>query len=188
MQDDAQGPEAAGQSASPPQRAVMRLRDQHSAALIEVVDGEVPVVRVKTECIERVCRFLKEDPDCRFDHLSNLCGVDMITLRGASPRFDVVYHLYSLSSGARITLKTASDDGSEVPTVSTVWRTANWHEREAYDMFGIRFAGHPDLRRILMEEGFDAFPLRKDFPLEGRAKDHGNWRKPEDDAARGGAG
>ena len=186
MDDDAQVRENAGQSAPPLSRVAARLREEQPSALIEVVDGEVPAVRVRPECIERVCRFLKDDPDCRFDHLSNLCGVDMIALSRPSPRFDVVYHLYALSSGGRITLKAAVDDGAEIPTVSTVWRTANWHEREAYDMFGIRFAGHPDLRRILMDEGFDAFPLRKDFPLEGRAKDHGNWRKPEDETAGGG--
>ena len=68
-----------------------------------------------------------------------------------------------------------------MPPASGVWRTANWHEREAFDMYGIRFGGHPDLRRILMDETFDAHPLRKDFPLEGREIDHGYWREPEDD-------
>ncbi len=141
-------------------------------------------MRVKAERIADVCRFLKEDAETRMTHLSNLCGVDMIRTDRPTPRFDVVYNLYSIETAERITLKVAVDEDAEAPTVSTVWRTAGWHEREAFDMFGIRFLGHPDLRRILMPYEFDAFPLRKDFPLEGREQDHGYWRRPEDDDRR----
>jgi NADH-quinone oxidoreductase subunit C len=81
------------------------------------------------------------------------------------PRFDVVYNLYSVSKSHRIRLKVRVDDGESVPSVTSVWSTANWHEREVFDMFGIRFDGHPDLRRILMPEDWEGHPLRKDFPL-----------------------
>ncbi len=163
-------------------RCLDRLRE----ALPDAIEGVtfhhgVPLVRVKPERIVPVCRFLKDDPGCRMTHLSNLCGVDLSVSDRPDPRFDVVYHLFGLDLGERITLKAAVAEGAEIATVSGVWRTANWHEREAYDMLGIRFAGHPDLRRILMPEDFDAYPLRKDFPLEGRVKDHGCWRKPEDE-------
>lgn len=176
--DDVQVPEPV------PPRSLVRLREVRGDDLQDVEEGEVPIVRVKPERIEDVCRFLKEDPDCRMELLSDLSGVDMIALDRPEPRFDVVYHLFSLASGERMTLKAAVGENEEIPTVSTVWRTANWHEREAFDMFGIRFAGHPDLRRILMPDEFDAHPLRKDFPLEGRAKDHGYWRRPEDERGR----
>ncbi|MDX1388171.1 MAG: NADH-quinone oxidoreductase subunit C [Acidobacteriota bacterium] len=136
---------------------------------------------MKTEKIVEVCRFLKEDAETRMKHLSDLCGVDMSRMDRRQPRFDVVYQLYSVETRERITLKVAVAEDAETPTVSKIWRTASWHEREAFDMFGIRFSGHPDLRRILMPYEFDAFPLRKDFPLEGREQDHGYWRRPEDD-------
>jgi len=158
-----------------------RLKAVHADALeaVSFYCG-VPIVRVARERIVEVCRFLKEDPGCGMLLLADLCGVDMVRLRPA-PRFDVVYHLTNTGTGGRIALKVAVEEGGEVPTVTGVWRGADWHEREAFDMFGIVFAGHPDPRRILMPEDFDAFPLRKDFPLEGREKDHGSWRRPEDD-------
>jgi len=164
-----------------PSRALDRLK----AALPDAIEEAsfycgVPIVRVPRERIVDVCRFLKGDPECGMLLLADLCGVDMVKLR-PSPRLDVVYHLTNPGTGERIWLKTAVEDGGEVPSVTGVWRGANWHEREAFDMVGVRFAGHPDPRRILMPEDFDAFPLRKDFPLEGREKDHGDWRRPEDE-------
>jgi NADH-quinone oxidoreductase subunit C len=91
---------------------------------------------------------------------------------GDEPRFEVVYELYSLAEKIHLRLKTkVSEDNLEVPTVSHLWETANWHEREIFDMMGIRFANHPDLRRILMWDGYPFFPLRKDFPLEGKPSD-----------------
>jgi NADH-quinone oxidoreductase subunit C len=164
-----------------PSRCLDRLNAAHPGAPEEVTyHCGVPIVRVPKERIVEVCRFLKDDPDCRMLLLADLCGLDMIRLR-PTPRFDVAYQLTNVETGERITLRVAVEDGGEVPTVTGVWRGANWHEREAFDMFGIRFAGHPDPRRILMPEEFDAHPLRKDFPLEGREKDHGCWRRPEDD-------
>ena len=88
-------------------------------------------------------------------------------LRAEEPRFDVVYHLFGISTGERMTLKAAVGENEEIPTVSTVWKTANWMEREVYDLFGIHFENHPGLERILTWEGFNGHPLRKDFPVEG---------------------
>lgn len=126
--------------------------------------GELTVV-IKKEDIVRVCKFLKEDEELHFDLLEDLCGVDMYT---PTDRFQVVYHLYSLKNKFRLRLKVPVDESDlKVQTVSGVWATANWHEREAYDMFGIEFVGHPDLRRLYMPDEFEHFPLRKDFPLMG---------------------
>ncbi len=139
-----------------------------------------PVVRLLPARLVEAMTFLRDDPACRFGLLSNLCGMDLCLTRTDGPRFDVVYHLYSVEHCHVMTVKTGVAEGGEAPSVTGVWLTANWHEREAYDMFGIGFTGHPDLRRILMPDEFDAFPLRKDFPLEGREKDHGYWRQPGD--------
>jgi len=101
-----------------------------------------------------------------FDMVMDIASVDHF---GDEPRFEVVYELYSMEPGIHLRLKTrVSEDDLSVPTISDLWPTANWLEREVYDMMGIRFAGHPDLRRILMWEGYPYFPLRKDFPLEGK--------------------
>ena len=105
-----------------------------------------------------------------FDYLVDISSVDNF---GDEPRFELVYELYSMQDGLHLRLKTSisEDDIEAAPTVSDLWPTADWHEREIYDMMGIRFAGHPDLRRILMWDGYPYFPLRKDFPLEGKASD-----------------
>jgi len=101
-----------------------------------------------------------------FDFLVDLSGVDNL---GEDPRYEVVYELYSYKHGCNLRVKAGVDEAErEAPSVADLWPTANWHEREAYDMFGITFTGHPDLRRILMWEGFPFFPLRKDFPLAGK--------------------
>lgn len=100
-----------------------------------------------------------------FDLLLDISSVDNM---GSDPRFEVVYELYSLTSKVHLRIKTnASEEDPEVPTVSHIWPTADWHEREVYDMMGIRFRDHPDLRRILMWEGYPFYPLRKEFPLGG---------------------
>ncbi|MFL6542405.1 MAG: NADH-quinone oxidoreductase subunit C [Chthoniobacterales bacterium] len=99
-----------------------------------------------------------------FDYLLDITSVDNF---GEDPRFEIIYELYSMSLGIHLRLKLAISEDVEVATLSDIWPTANWHEREIYDMMGIRFAGHPDLRRILMWEGYPYFPLRKEFPLEG---------------------
>jgi NADH-quinone oxidoreductase subunit C len=101
-----------------------------------------------------------------FDYLVDISSIDNY---GEDPRWTVVYHLRNLTKGAELRIKTdVGEEKSELPSVLGVWATSNWHEREVYDMMGIRFQGHPDLRRILMWEGYPYFPLRKDFPLAGK--------------------
>lgn len=144
---------------------VERLKAEKPGCVVEVRDalGEVTVI-VPREKIVEACRFFKETQG--FDMLADLCGVD----RGPEedPRFEVNYHLFSTKHHKRLRLKVLlSEDDPHVETVTTVWKTANWHERETYDMFGIIFDGHPDLRRILLPSDFDGHPLRKDYPLRG---------------------
>jgi NADH-quinone oxidoreductase subunit C len=100
----------------------------------------------------------------QFTYLIDICGADFPK---RTPRFDVVYHLHSFAANRRIRLKVATDEATPVPTVCGVWKAANWPEREVYDMYGVTFSGHPDMTRILLWEGFNGFPLRKDFPVEG---------------------
>jgi NADH-quinone oxidoreductase subunit C len=123
--------------------------------------GQVTVV-VGREQIARVARHLKDVED--FKYCVDVTAVDW---KDRKPRFDVVYHFYSFSKNDRIRVKCAAGEDEDVPSIATVFLAANWSERETYDMFGIRFAGHPDLRRILTWDGFHGYPLRKDFPLEG---------------------
>lgn len=126
--------------------------------------GEVSLTVADAERIADVCSFARKE--LGFDLLLDLSGVDNL---GDDPRWSVVYELYGVAHGCHLRLKTlVSEEKSELPTVSGVWRAADWHEREAYDMMGIRFRGHADLRRILMWEGYPYFPLRKDFPLAGK--------------------
>ena len=125
--------------------------------------GEISLKIADAEKILDVCSFAKKQ--LGFDFLVDITSVDNY---GEDPRWTVVYHLRSVTNNVELRLKTdVSEEKSELPSVLPVWRTANWHEREIYDMMGIRFTGHPDLRRILMWEGYPYFPLRKDFPLAG---------------------
>ena len=129
--------------------------------------GELTLEVSDPSQIAGVCQFAREA--LGFDYLIDLTTIDNYE---EAPRWTAVYHLYSYEHFCHLRLKTSvSEEVSELPSVSTVWRTANWHEREAYDMMGIRFAGHPDLRRILMWEGYPYFPLRKDFPLAGKSSE-----------------
>ncbi|HEY4414504.1 MAG TPA: NADH-quinone oxidoreductase subunit C [Verrucomicrobiae bacterium] len=129
--------------------------------------GDVGVKIADAEKIYDVCLFAKKH--LGFDYLIDISSVDNY---GEDPRWTVVYHLRSIVNGLEIRLNTdVSEEKSELPSVLGVWRTSNWHEREIYDMMGIRFSGHPDLRRILMWEGYEYYPLRKDFPLAGKPTD-----------------
>jgi len=118
-----------------------------------------------------VMRFLRNDERCKFEQLCDLTCVDYLNFPKARDRFGVTYSLLSISLGHRLWIKCfVNDPNPEVPSVTSIWRGANWLEREVYDMFGVKFTGHPDLRRILTWEGFEAHPLRKDYPLTGRGE------------------
>lgn len=126
--------------------------------------GEISLQLTDAQRIVEVCEFAKKE--LGFDLLLDVSSIDNY---GDDPRWTIVYHLYGIAHRCHLRLKTGvSEEKSELPTVTGVWRTADWHEREIYDMMGIRFHGHPDLRRILMWEGYPYFPLRKDFPLAGK--------------------
>ncbi len=125
--------------------------------------GELTVT-VKRESVEKVLSYLRDHKDYLFKELIDLCGVDY---PDRPERFEVVYHLLSLKFNRRIRIKVSTDEETSVPTVTSVYSAAHWFERETYDMYGIKFDGHPDLRRLLTDYGFEGHPLRKDFPLTG---------------------
>ncbi len=125
--------------------------------------GELTLV-VDAGRIVHVLTFLRDDRPCLFKCLMDVCGVDY---PGRTRRFDVVYHLLSLVHNLRIRVKVKTDEETPVPSVVKVFRAANWFEREVWDMYGVMFSDHPDLRRILTDYGFEGHPLRKDFPLTG---------------------
>jgi NADH-quinone oxidoreductase subunit C len=123
-----------------------------------------PYAIVKPEVIAEVCDFLKTHPDLAFDTLMCLSGVDFKGLKGEQERLEVVYHLFSMVNRHRFVLKIQLPrENPSAPTVEKVWAIANWHEREAYDMFGVLFVGHSDFRRILCPDDWEGFPLRKDY-------------------------
>lgn len=150
-----------------PSPIAARLQTENSEWVNETVDalGETTIV-VPREHIVAVCRYLKGTGDFDFDFLADVCGFD----RGPEeePRFEVNYHLFSTRLHHRLRLKVLlKEEDAHVSTVTDVWRTANWHERETYDLFGVIFDGHPDLRRILLPDDWQGHALRKDFPLRG---------------------
>ena len=167
-----QGNTSAGAVGTPsesvtPSPLVTALQRENSAWVLEVREalGEVTIV-VPREHVAAACSFLKTAPGLEFNFLSDLCGAD----RGPEeePRFEVNYHLFSTKHYHRLRLKVLLNDGdAHVQTVTSVWRTANWHERETYDLLGVVFDGHPDLRRILLPDDWEGHALRKDFPLRG---------------------
>jgi NADH-quinone oxidoreductase subunit C len=150
-----------------PSHLVAALKRDHPQWIAETIEalGEVTAV-VPREFIVEVCSHLKAAPDAGFDFLSDICGAD----RGPEeePRFEVNYHLFSTTRHHRLRLKVLlSEEDTRVSTVTGIWRTANWHERETFDLFGVNFEGHPDLRRILLPDDWQGYALRKDFPLRG---------------------
>lgn len=147
--------------------SVAALQREHPLSVSEVIEafGETTIV-VPREHLVAACTLLKTSPDTRFDFLSDICGAD----RGPEeePRFEVNYHLFSTTKHHRVRLKVVlNEEDTHVPTVTGIWKTANWHERETFDLFGVIFDGHPDLRRILLPEDWQGHALRKDFPLRG---------------------
>jgi NADH-quinone oxidoreductase subunit C len=144
-----------------------RLRAWDAAAIDEVREfrGETTVV-VPQEYLCRVAEYLRGEPGLEFDFLSDISAVDRFPME---PRFELNYHLLSLANRQCLNLLVRVHGGVHpaVDTATTVWPTANWHEREIFDLFGVRFEGHPDLRRILLPDDWDGYPLRKDYPVEG---------------------
>jgi NADH-quinone oxidoreductase subunit C len=151
---------------------LQRLADQFGAALVETHEhrGDTTAV-VERRALMDVLGACRDEPALGFDVLMDLTAVDYLTYPGREdgPRFEVVYHLYSIAHNHRLRVKVRVDeDDAVVPTAVGLWPIANWLEREVWDMFGIRFAGHPDPRRLLMYEQFVGHPLRKDYPINRR--------------------
>lgn len=131
--------------------------------------GEDLCLVVSPECLREVAFILRDDPVTKFSQLACITGVDRLP---AEPRFELVYHLRSLEHRSRLVIRTrVPGDNPMVPTLVGIWASADWFEREIYDLLGISFAGHPDLRRILLPEDWGGHPLRKDYPLEGEEED-----------------
>jgi len=125
---------------------------------------DMACVIVSPNDLVELCLFLRDDDAFKFNFMADIGGVDFYP---KLPRFQLVYHLYSIPFGWRLRIKCPLKDPPKAPTITDVWTTANWHEREAYDMYGIIFDGHPDLRRIYMWQEFEGWPMRRDFPLRG---------------------
>jgi NADH-quinone oxidoreductase subunit C len=149
-------------------KQIAAVREKFGSAVEEVrfpleYPTEVPILYIKKESIIAVLDFMRSTPALEYGFLADLTATDEET----DPRFEVVYQLLSHANMARIRVKVRVRDGEEMPTATTLWPAANWPEREVWDMFGIKFSGHPHLRRILMDERWVGHPLRKDYPLRG---------------------
>jgi NADH-quinone oxidoreductase subunit C len=147
-----------------------KLKSTFPDAVVNVEEyrGDVTVT-IKRDALLPVCTFLRDDPDCSFRFLVDVTAVDY---KDKTPRFVVVYHLLSHEHSQRLRLKVPLDDEEqEIETVIGIWPTANWHERETYDLMGVKFLDHPDLRRILLPYHWECHPLRKDYPLEGKGEE-----------------
>lgn len=140
-----------------------KVKEKFSDSIQGVIEfrGELTVV-IEKESLLALCSFLKDDPDLQYDFLSDVTAVDYPE---REKRFDVVYNLYSIPKRWRIRLKVTVGEEESVPSITSLWASANWSEREVFDLFGIRFDNHPDLTRIVMPDDWVGHPLRKDFPL-----------------------
>jgi NADH-quinone oxidoreductase subunit C len=146
---------------------VSLIRRQFAETIQEIIEaaGEITVV-ARREGLVQLMTFLRDEPSLRFSYLSDIGGLDLGEF--AAPRFAVAYQLYSLEHNHRLRVKVfLEEDDAHLPTMWNVWKASNWLEREIYDMFGVTFDGHPDLRRILMPSDYEGYPLRKDFPIKG---------------------
>ncbi len=141
---------------------VNSLRQQFPEAVVEAVQMDFPTLRIDRAHIVDVCRFLRDAPEAQFELLSDVTGRHH---PDAEKPFQTIYHLYSFSRNLRFRLKVDLADGEAVPSVAEVWTGADWMEREVYDMFGIQFENHPDLRRLLLPQDWEGHPLRKEYPL-----------------------
>ena len=147
-----------------------RLIEKFKNAILDqkTMFGELTLL-IKKEEIVPFCQFLHDDPELKFDHITDICSLDFPE---DEERFEMVYMFYSVPKKHRIRIKARiSEEDCSIDSVSSIWKGANFMEREVYDMMGIRFNHHPDLRRIMMPEDFEGYPLRKDFPTEGKG-----WR------------
>lgn len=166
--------------------AAARAQEKFGDAISNTIEslGEI-TLEVKPDQLVELCQFLRDDNDCQFEMLMDLCGVDYLNYRKEAsgkaydgPRFAVVYHLLSLHHNTRLRLRAFIDgDMPMIDSVVSVWDAANWYEREAFDLFGIVFDGHPDLRRLLTDYGFVGHPFRKDFPISGNVEMRYDERK-----------
>jgi NADH-quinone oxidoreductase subunit C len=149
------------------QEAVDSLNDRFGEKILAKIEfrGETTLM-IAANDLREISKFCRDE--LSFDYLLDITSIDNFN---EEPRFEMVYHFYSMRQGVHLRLKLRVPEDGAVDTVSDIWPTANWHEREAYDMMGIKFKGHPDLRRILMWDGYPFFPLRKDFPLQGLPSD-----------------
>lgn len=167
-----------------PVRITDKIKERFTDDIINIKEfrGQFSVTLNKERILD-MCRYLHDDPDLYFDYLVDICGVDYLDKK--DKRFEVVYHLYSIRHRHRLRLKAEVSEGDpSIDSVMPVWIGANWHEREAFDMFGIVFKGHPDLRRILMPEDWNGYPLRKDYPVKGPEKEWPVFQEVIDKAKR----
>jgi NADH-quinone oxidoreductase subunit C len=146
-------------------KLVKQIKAKFDEAVIEASEfiGQVSI-RIEPESIVQLCKFLRDDADARFNYLSDLTCVHY-PMRPETP-LEVVYNLYSISRNERVRLKVSIAEGASIDSVTGIWPTANWMEREVYDLFGVNFSNHPDLRRILLPDDWEGHPLRKDYSLE----------------------
>ena len=152
-----------------PDLIIEKIKNRHASAVLSTkVEFGEGTVSIKKGSLLDVCRFLHDDPELYFDFITDICSVDFI---GHEERFEVVYHFYSVRHNHRIRIKArAPENDAVIDSLCPIWKGANWLEREVYDLMGISFIGHPDMRRILMPEDFAGHPLRKDYPIEGRGE------------------
>ncbi len=163
---------------APAERLRARVSGSPLAGLVDVRDLDLPTLEVGPEAWPSLARFLRDDPECRFDLFLDMAGVDNLRRRGQATRFEAVSHLHSLTRNEHVRVKVLLPDpeSPRLPTVSSTWPAADWYEREAYDLFGFEFEGHPNLRRLLCHDGFVGHPLRKDYAPGQR------WFATEEDA------
>ncbi len=145
--------------------ALKKLKEKFPGSILDVKTfrNEVNVTVQKKDIME-ICKFLHSDPDLQYHMLTDLCGLDLFP---ETPRFEVVYLLNSIKKNQRLRLKARVGERESISSVESIWKVANWYEREAYDLLGITFENHPDLRRIMLWDGYEGHPLRKDYPTEG---------------------